>query len=265
MKQNKFALGGSMHKKNPYKIFTFLIVGLFLLGLVYATTISSNKVSTGDIVATGDINMSADKSLRLYSDNRDLFNEGNSIELYALDDSSKSYVAWYDKNNAGTGWIGCHNLSETDLDNPEHSHCSWETNDTTTNTLQTRFEIKYGMPSSTIYASFVNLNKVLLKDGVSLHVNATTQNQTVKLERATNSLLSGLVFTRANVDRWFIGQRTGTDDFVIRSSVQGVNAINISAGASAQVRLHNLTGTGNAYVCVDANGQLYRSDTACVE
>lgn len=58
---------------------------------------------------------------------------------------------------------------------------------------------------------------------------------------------------------------SGDDLFVQGSAeVNGQVYINSSITVISDVNLLNLTGSGNAYACIDANGKLYRSNTTCV-
>ena len=68
-----------------------------------------------------------DSTIRLYSNERNIFREGQSIELYAMKDYSKAGIGFYDENNKGMGWLVCHNMSLADENNPNHQHCSIET------------------------------------------------------------------------------------------------------------------------------------------
>jgi len=83
-----------------------------------------------------------DSTIRLYSENRNIFREGQSIELYAMKDYSKASIGFYDENNGGMGWLVCHNMSLTTPD-PVHQHCSIETS-TKNGWMTTRQEWSWG-------------------------------------------------------------------------------------------------------------------------
>jgi hypothetical protein len=77
-----------------------------------------------------------------------------------------------------------------------------------------------------------------------------------------------ILFEGGNAGKvWSIGAKCGSaggcipsDSFII--SEGGVEHVKIF-NTTGEVTITNLTGTGNAYVCANTNGKLYRSATAC--
>jgi len=185
----------------------------------------------------------------------DLFGEGQPILIHNILNSSKGGVGWTNEFNQGIGWIVCHNVSLTD--SSRHTHCSLETLDSTTGSINTRFGISYSLPTTEMYAEFVNLNKVYYKDGVNIHMNSTT-GQLIRLERDGTDDQSLIVFTRAGLDRWQVGQRTdGTDNFYIRSAVQSIIPFTISQSPRGEITIYNLSTGSNIGVCANSSGALY--------
>lgn len=152
----------------------FVISGIVLMAfLVFATTtISNNGITTPTI--NGDLNMStANANLRFFADrNQDSFSDGSSIEFYSLDGEAKPYLGWWAYNpvtddTRGIGWFGCHyNLTNGD----EHQHCSLETWDNTTNTINTRFECNYGEEVSDMYCKVSSVGNFILGNDVDLQL-----------------------------------------------------------------------------------------------
>ncbi|KKL05388.1 hypothetical protein LCGC14_2606500, partial [marine sediment metagenome] len=58
-------------------------------------------------------------------------------------------------------------------------------------------------------------------------------------------------------ERWRISSGLFVFEDGLDSSILTINATN------GNVTFNNLIGTGNAYVCVHANGTLYRNNTEC--
>jgi hypothetical protein len=128
-------------------------------------TCTDDWVDVAGDTMTGNLSFSQDNGIRLYANNTDTFDDGNSIELYSTRGTAKPYIAWYNESNEGVGWLGCHyNLSNGDV----HQHCSFETPDTDTGTINTRLEISYGKAVSDMFIRASGIGNFILGSGVDL-------------------------------------------------------------------------------------------------
>lgn len=169
-----------------------MIIGAMAIGGIVAAGTTQTTITAGNINTVGDItadklslgntlNMSPDKSIKVYADTSDtLGSDPQSIELYALNPQSKAYLAWNSwYNNGGTmtkdwiGWFGCH--YNTSINGDAHQHCSIETNDLDTGTVNTRFEISYGKTLANMYAQFSGINYLLFGSGVDLRFTSPAE------------------------------------------------------------------------------------------
>lgn len=80
---------------------------------------------------------------------------------------------------------------------------------------------------------------------------ALGQDQVITISNATN------------YDTQIIGLNTG-DTLWIGSGTAGAISLVAIPSASGSLRIQSLAGSGNAFACIDADGDLYRSATACV-
>ena len=158
-----------MNKKIRFIMFT--IAGMFaVFGLVFATT----TITDTDNTFGGDITLSeTDATIQLTTTEHDIFSEGQSIELKALDAEAKPSIGWYGyfDNGSGTlqyggiGWQVCHYNSSINSD--VHQHCSFEVPGAD-GIIRTRYGVGYGKEISDLDFFITNVNFLNLKDGVDL-------------------------------------------------------------------------------------------------
>lgn len=132
------------------------------------TTTLSNGLTTFGNNATFALN----RHITLYADKAlDSFSDGNSMNFVLKSGEAKPYLAWWDAFSGATpaamGWFGCHkNLSNGN----NHQHCSIETYDTTTGTVNTRLEVGYGNTTSNLYVGVSSVGQFRLGSGVDLSI-----------------------------------------------------------------------------------------------
>jgi len=92
-----------------------------------------------------------------------------------------------------------------------------------------------------------------------------TNNPLIEIERDDTATDAIFALTTDTVRRWSIFlDNDGTDNLYIRNNNKAKNAIIINDTSGSEVTMYNLTGSGTAYVCADADGRIYRSTSACV-
>jgi len=72
-----------------------------------------------------------------------------------------------------------------------------------------------------------------------------------------------LRYRTSGLTRWEVGlDDDSTQTYYIYNAIRGKKAIEIEDSAGVPVNMYNLSGAGNAYVCVDTNGRLYRNNAS---
>ncbi len=180
-----------------------------------------------DLDVTGEVSdtmaFAVDTGIEFHAKDSDILGtHEQSIEFYGDDPDSKPYLAWntwYDTDqgagitmdNAWTGWIGCH--YNTSINSDAHQHCSWETMDTDTGNVNTRFEISYGKPISNMFAGFSNLNEVRYGTGVDINLYDS------------GSLRAGISINSTNKNLEF--------------STTGDNSVSFKPSGTGQIRMYS--------------------------
>jgi hypothetical protein len=232
-----------MKKKiNPYKVFTFGIIGLLLVGIVIATTTITNQGASFG----GDITLPTDRGIYLSATDCDDSGElCNNINLRAIKPESKPFIGWYDYTNSLVGWMGCHYNSTT---GNIHQHCSIETRNST-GTIKTRFDIPYGLPDSETRVGIKEVESLKLYTNVFLRMN-----------NASVFGVGQIKFFPNNQNTKALTISNGSTSIIL--SATDANNILISGD---NLTISELAGSGQAFLCVDSNGKLIRSATICVE
>lgn len=103
--------------------------------------------------------------------------------------------------------------------------------------------------------------------GISLDNNQGRSQGTLQLDVSNNLLLTSLEHILLYAETHFSANKTFRDpDFgVLRDAKFGSKGIAVSGGTKTdKLNVSGLKGNGNAYACIDASGNLYRSARACV-
>jgi hypothetical protein len=229
-------------KKNKIIVISILFI-LLAISFVNANTIINNN---------GGIFNTLDSILEFKGNGSVLGTNSGGIKFEQTIPEAKSGIYWTAWDNASltnriVGWISCHYNSSI---NPSiHSHCSWETLDNTT-----------GTPS---------VNSHLIID-----YGSTLTKSNVRVASA-NFIINDLAeFNRGGKIKF-----TPDTDFEVYPNDQNSIALRVSNTSGAislaglgtdhiylqdNITIPNLNGIGNAYACINSNGQIYRSGSACV-
>lgn len=107
----------------------------------------------------------------------------------------------------------------------------------------TQKQISFDVDLNAVFPGSLSITSLTLSSDFTLGTN--------KIQRNTNNFLQWT--SVGNVATW-----QGQDGFSIRDETKTYITIQDSTG---KVVISNLTGVGNAYVCVDSTGKLYRNTT----
>src|SRR3990167_10658845 len=187
---------------------------------------------------TGNLTIPKNVSINLYSAEGLLDQE--SINFYALTKDAKPYLTWWntwENPIQEIGWIGCHQeLPNGDL----HQHCSWETWDNTSGTIESRLEIPFNQPTADMAIRVINVKNFSLGAGVQL----VTQSN---------------IFDRSNFD--FYPDAQGTYSLIVGTNDEGIS---LQGGGGSVITSNSdflisndkftLNGTGNAQVIASRGG-----------
>jgi hypothetical protein len=245
----------------------YWVITIILL-ISFSSNVSSSRILD---IQENIVNLtSLDSSLKIYSNEHNVFGKdyGESIELHALKNYSKAFIGWYGYDpvlgdNTPIGWIGCH-YSLTNGD--KHQHCSWETLDNNTGkpSINTKFEIKYGSNLSKndpeLFARISGVNKFIIGKGVDLYFSdgAADIVSRTEMDIYPNNQYSK-AFRIASDNNYLILRALGTSLIKIIDSL----IIDGDLYVENKIIFSNLSGEGNAYLCIDNMGQLYRSKEHC--
>ena len=136
---------------------------------------------------------------------------------------------------------------------------------------------------STILFSQVGIGTNTPTKTLDVNGNAIIRNNLNIIPSGISILYEGIEFnSRAGNPRIFSGNQleiqgnatSGKTGVVIKGNQTSGNVFEVRRGNEANtpaysfnvdghMTFHELTGTGNAYACFDANGRLYRYDSAC--
>lgn len=252
MTKTKNALEGAKMHKN---FFIFLIVGMLALSFVSASSLTNNQLTTGNLTLTSSLlKMTANDALiKLTAYNSAVYQNlqeiAGALWINQSRPEAKGGVLWTSWDNASssylpTGWIVTHYNSS--INGNVHSHLSFETLDNVSGTpaLNTKLEFNYGSDlkqtgNRLTYAKFSNIDRLILGSGVAIQsINP--------FDIYANNQKS-------------IGLRVTNDTSLVLSAL-GTTDLKFSGD---NVTISELAGTGNAFACLDSNGKLYRSATAC--
>jgi hypothetical protein len=218
----------------------WFVLGVIILGGVgFATTLTEKGLSIE----------AQDSVITLHGYNSLLGGSPSSGGLSIIQDrpEAKSGIYWTSWDNATaqntlTGWLVCHYNSSSN--SAKHSHCAIET--LTSTGMNTHFAVDYGSElansqvsvydasfsvSNLMNMSLVGNSKVTPKGSFDIYPN----NQSTIALRVSNTT-SALALSGV-----------GTSDIQMQDNVT----------------ITTLSGSGDAFACLDANGKLFRSATAC--
>lgn len=236
-------------------IFIILILLLIISGLSSGIITETPNIKLEDkteiTIDTPKINMStSDASLKLYADKHDIFGQdnGESIELIGMQPSSKPYIGWigYDAPSSryrSIGWFGCHYLSNTDLGNRNHSHCSLETLDISGH-VNTHFEVSYSSIQKSAKVKFPNSNIFVDNSGIEFYKDFGTK---VWLYSKGDMRFSVHGKTKIQIQN---NKTTITNNVVLISNGSGIS-------------LKSPDGTKTACISLDNNGSLITTQGIC--
>jgi hypothetical protein len=144
----------------------------------------------------------------------------------------------------------------------------------------------YSNPSNVYISSLgnnssigVGSNGLLVRYNDTAHVNKTGDTMTGSLnlwpsvgdnplmftQRTAGAASYFSWFTYASVRRGYFGFASGSSNPSITIAVEETNGhIILSPGSGGSLQISTLSGSGNAYACLDSTGKLYRSATICV-
>jgi hypothetical protein len=234
---------------NKYKLFTLVIVGIFIISLTYATVISNNGISTQGANFSNRVNIV-----------QSLIGENYVAVNIASKNPNESSV-WISGNESSRGTL-------------KVSHNA---------------PVIYSDASSSAL-SLALLGATTAAQGIFLHIGNST-GDAITVTNGTTSLLvldsAGQMTLSTDDSEGFLVQTSGGTDAFKVAPASGViftkKTIPIATNTydlgdsthywknfSVQNIIQNgtttnsqLTGSGNAFACLDSTGKLYRSATAC--
>lgn len=187
---------------------------------------------------SGSLNFTTNSTITFnFKENGILNGNDQAIDLRALNPEAKAYLSWYGyllNDSSGlierryVGWFGCH-YNTTGNSNP-HEHCSIETLDLTTGTINSRFEITYGDLESELYAKFSSISYVELGSGVDLLMNGASSDirHTTDLDiYPTNQAIYGLRIS--NISFMPSLQALGSGYLIINDNLRVIGKGNFSS------------------------------------
>lgn len=233
-----------MNKTKSWTVWT--LIGCLLIAIgVFAT--QTTITDTGSLFS-GNLELSdTDSKIKITATNNDIFADGPSIELRALDPEAKPYIGWYGYYNngtaflnGGTGWFGCH--YNTSINSDVHQHCSFEAPGSD-GVMHTRWGVTYGKETSDMYFKYSNLNYVNFGNDVDIrfkdgeHGSFEYITSTDKFKMRYPSDLDILNFEN--------------ESFVI-NFYSGPSSNDVDN--NTEVRIHGIAGDGSDYLRLLNNG-----------
>lgn len=238
-------------------------IGVKFLWFVFGVLILVSVAYAGNTLSNSGITIGTnDAIVKLFGYNSLLGSPttpSGGIEINQTRPEAKAGI-WWDAYDPASDrirpaiWLVSHYNSSTG--NGVHQHFSIESLDNSTGTpsINSKFYVTYGSNLTAsdpeLYAKFSTLSSVILGDAVDLILSGSSSDirSTTALDIYPNNQVTTGLRVDGNSTNGLLLSATGTSDIKI-------NGDNLTITA--------LSGSGNAFACLDANGLLYRSATAC--
>jgi len=105
---------------------------------------------------------------------------------------------------------------------------------------------------------------LLVTDNLITLNNSGASAPSVVINRKATNLESSYKLNTIDDEKWaLMMDDDGTDNLYIRNKNRFFMAMTINETAQGEVAFYNLSGSGTAYVCVDADGRLFRNSSGC--